>query len=105
MAVPKVNPPVLLCWRMLSEADVGGTAVGAEPSHQHSATEGQSGKMGSDMEVRMKQRCVIEFLHAVDVSSVRHWVVHFNSGGSGSGVTSAGVGFYMHGMQAVVYHL
>jgi hypothetical protein len=28
------------------------------------AVEGQSDKMVSDMEVRMKQRCVIEFLHA-----------------------------------------
>jgi len=26
--------------------------------------EGQSDKMASDMEVRMKQSCVIEFLHA-----------------------------------------
>jgi len=26
--------------------------------------EGQSDKIASDMEVRMKQRCVIEFLHA-----------------------------------------
>jgi len=52
------------------------------------------------MEVRMKQRCVIEFLHAekiapndihrrllnvygdqtVDVNTVRLWVAHFNSG-------------------------
>jgi len=66
------------------------------------AAEGQSDKMASDMEVRMKQRCVIEFLHAekiapndihrrllnvygdqtVDVSTVRRWVVHFSSGDS-----------------------
>ena len=31
---------------------------------QQMAAEGQSDKMASDMEVRMKQRCVIEFLHA-----------------------------------------
>jgi hypothetical protein len=56
----------------------------------------------SDMEVRMKQRCVIEFLHVdkiapndihqrllnvygdqtVDVSTVRRWVVRFSSGDS-----------------------
>ena len=58
--------------------------------------------MASDMEVRMKQRCVIEFLHAekiapndihrrllnvygdqtVDVSTVRRWVARFSSGDS-----------------------
>ena len=63
---------------------------------------GQSDKMASDMEVRMKQRCIIEFLHAekiapndihrrllnvygdqtVDVSTVRRWVVRFSSGDS-----------------------
>jgi hypothetical protein len=62
--------------------------------------EEQSEKMASDMEVRMKQRCVIEFLHAekiapndihrcllnvygdqtVDVSTVRRWVELFISG-------------------------
>ena len=55
--------------------------------------------MASDMEVRMKQRCVTEFLHAekippndirrcllvygdqtVDVSTVRRWVARFSSG-------------------------
>jgi len=65
-------------------------------------TEGQYDKMASDMEVRMKQRCVIEFLSAekiapndihrhlmnvygdqtVDVSTVRRWVVRFSSGDS-----------------------
>jgi len=64
--------------------------------------EGQSDKMASDMEVHMKQRFVIEFLHAekiapndihrhllnvygdqtVDVSTVRWWVAHFSSGDS-----------------------
>ena len=66
------------------------------------AAEGQSDKMASDMEVRMKQRCVIEFLHAekiapndthrrlvnvygdqtVDVSTMRRWVARFSSGDS-----------------------
>jgi len=64
--------------------------------------EGQSDKMASDMEVRMKERRVIEFLHAekiapndihrrllnvygyqtVDVSTVRRWVACFSSGDS-----------------------
>jgi transposase len=64
--------------------------------------EGQSDKIASDMEVRMKQRCVIEFLHAekiapndihrsllnvygdqrVDVSTVRRWVARISSGDS-----------------------
>ena len=34
----KIMPPILLCWPMMSEADVGGMAVKAEPSHQHSMT-------------------------------------------------------------------
>ena len=64
--------------------------------------EGQSDKMASDMQGRMKQRCVNEFLHAekiapndihrrllnvygdqtVDVSTVRRWVARFSSGDS-----------------------
>ena len=64
--------------------------------------EGQSDKLASDMEVCMKQRCVIEFLHAekiapndihrrllniygdqtVHVSTVRWWVARFSSGDS-----------------------
>jgi len=62
----------------------------------------QSDKMVPDTEVRMKQRCVTEFLHVekiapndihqhllnvygdqtVDVSTVRQWVARFSSGGS-----------------------
>jgi len=64
--------------------------------------EGQSNKMASATEVRMKQRCVIEFLHVekiaphdihqcllnvygdqtVDVSTVRRWVARFSTGDS-----------------------
>ena len=36
MAATEVIPPILLCWPMTSEADVGGTAREAEPSHQYS---------------------------------------------------------------------
>jgi len=69
---------------------------------RHVTAEGQPHKMASDMEVRMKQRCVIEFLHAekiapndihqrllnvygdqtVDVSTVRRWAACFSSGES-----------------------
>ena len=35
---PKVMPPILLCWPTTSEANVGGIAVEAEPSHQYSVT-------------------------------------------------------------------
>jgi len=31
-------PPILLCWATTSEADAGGTAVEAEPSHPYSVT-------------------------------------------------------------------
>ena len=68
------------------------------------AAEGLPDKMTSDIEVRVKQGCAVEFLHAekmasidihqcfpniygdqtVDVSTVRRWVVHFSSGYSGS---------------------
>lgn len=37
-AVPKVTPPVLLCWSTTSEADVADVAVEMEPSHQCSIT-------------------------------------------------------------------
>ena len=37
-ATPKVIPPTLLCWPTVSEADVDGIAVEAEPSHQYSVT-------------------------------------------------------------------
>ena len=35
-AALKVMPPILLCWPMTLEADVGGVAVEAGPSHQYS---------------------------------------------------------------------
>ena len=35
---PKAVPPILLYWFTMSEADGGGTAVEAEPSHQYSVT-------------------------------------------------------------------
>ena len=68
-AAPKVMPPMLWCWPMMSEADCV-MAVEVEPSHQYSlhfvavwqtVAEGQSDKMASDVEVHMKQRCVMEF--------------------------------------------
>ena len=34
----KVMPPVLLCWPMMSEVDVGGVAAEVEPSCQYPNT-------------------------------------------------------------------
>ena len=34
-AALKVVHPILLCWPMMSEADVGGMAVESEPFHQY----------------------------------------------------------------------
>ena len=70
-AALKVMPPVLLCWPILLEMDVGGTAVEVEPSCQYSIAffyhatwqkRRQSDKMVSDIVVRMKQKCASEFL-------------------------------------------
>ena len=60
---------------MMSEVDVDGMEVEVEFSHQCSimlnffatqqtSAEGQSDKMVPDMEVYVKQKCVIELLHA-----------------------------------------
>ena len=71
---------------------------------QQMAAEGQPDKMASDIEVHMKERCAIGFLHVekmasldihqcllnvfgdqtVNVSTVRQWVVHFSNGEGGS---------------------
>jgi len=59
-AAPQVMPPILLYWSTTSEADAGGMVV--EPSHQCSPQR-QSDKMASDIEVQVKQKYVIEFLH------------------------------------------
>ena len=64
MSVPKVMPPILLCWPMVSEVDVGGMAVEGEPFDQYCITAGgQSNTVTSDTEVCMKQRCGVEFLY------------------------------------------
>ena len=82
------------------------------------AAEGHSDKMVSATEVHMKQRCVTEFLHveklhplifinacwtftdqAGDVSTVGG---AFEQWQQQQWVTSAGVDFYKHGMQALV---
>ena len=34
----KIMPPILLCWSMTTEVDVGGIAVEVELSHQQSTT-------------------------------------------------------------------
>ena len=111
-AAPKLMPPILLCWPTKSEAEVGGMASEMESSHQYSTMfcchvtddnrRVKLDKMKSDVEVYMKQRFVIEFLHVekmalitihlcllniyrdqtVNVSTVKQWVLHFSSGNS-----------------------
>ena len=58
-AAPKVMPPILSCWPMMSEMDVGGMAVEVEPVYQYPVTfcamaaEGQSDKVTSDTKERV----------------------------------------------------
>ena len=62
-AAPKVMPPILLCWPVSSDADVGDIAVEVQPFPQYSITfcchvmgaEGQSDDMVPDMKVHVKQ--------------------------------------------------
>ena len=73
-AALKLIPPVLLCLPTTSEADTGGLVVEVEPSHQYPITfclscdrwqqRGGQKKIMSDVEMCMKQMCVIEFFHA-----------------------------------------
>ena len=69
----KTVPPILLCWSITSEADVGGVAVEAEPSHQYSVIcccHLTDGSRGVDLQngiwffhLHMKQRGAIELFH------------------------------------------
>ena len=34
-SIPKLMPSILLCWPMMSEADIGGMAVEVESSYQY----------------------------------------------------------------------
>ena len=76
---PKVMPSILLCWPMMSEADVDGAAVEVEPFYLYSITfccsviaaaAGRCDKMVPDMEVHRKQRCGIEILHLEKIAPV-----------------------------------
>ena len=113
-AASKVMPPFLLRWAIRSEADVGGMAVEAEPSHQHPVTrrchvaDGSRGAVwqngiwcGGAYEAKVchwippsgKKVALIDIHQhllnvsgdqTVDVSRVSQWAVCFSSGGSGS---------------------
>jgi len=74
MASPQVMLPILLCWPMTSEMNVGGT------------------------EVEFECLLIIYGDETVDVSTMRQWVVIFSSGYS-----SCGTNFYGCGMQALVH--
>jgi len=69
--------PILLCWPITWEADIGGKEVEGEPSHQYSitlycyVTDGSRGAVwqnGLNMEAHMKQSCVTEYLHAEEIT-------------------------------------
>lgn len=64
IVAPKVILPILSCWHTTLEVDVCDITVEVEfLALLQIAAEWQSGKMSSDMEVVMKQRCVIEFFY------------------------------------------
>ena len=113
-AAPKVMPPILLCCPTMSEADVGGTAVETELSHEYPVifcycvTDGSRGAIWqigvwheSVDEARAchwirpcrKKNCShwhwnslnIYRDQIVDSSTVMQWVVHFRNGDSNSG--------------------
>jgi len=105
-----VIPPNVLCWSRMSKGGVGGgTAVGAEPSHQYSitfcchVTDSSKRSVWHNCHLtRMKQKYRTEFFHmekmvpidfyscllnvsgdqTVDLSIAKWWVVHFSSGNS-----------------------
>ena len=100
-------PLILLRWPT-SKVDVGGTAVGTEPSNQRSvkicclATDGSRWRrtwkyawskavsLNSSTWKKMTHTDIHRLLNiygdqTVDVSTVRQWVVHFSSGNSDSG--------------------
>ena len=108
---PKVMPPILLCWPMISQADVGDMAVQVEPSHPYPlkfcccATDDSRGIVwqngvwhGSGYEVKVcnwipprGKNCTqwhsstllnVYGDQTVDISTVRRWVARFSSGDS-----------------------
>ena len=106
-AAPKVMPPVLWCWPMMSEADVDGMAVDVQPSYQYLllfivCCHDKCQQRGRLREWCLTWKCVcckgvslnssmwknkwqshlvnVYRERTVDVSSVRRWVVRFSSG-------------------------
>jgi hypothetical protein len=81
---PKLITPILLCWPTTSEADVDDMAVEVEPSRQYSvkfgcrAPDDSRGdslkKMASDMEVRMKQRRIID---SITTNEMQRYTIFF----------------------------
>jgi len=59
-AALKVMHSMLLCWLTIEAESSHTLHFVAVPER---AREGQSDKMASDLEVRLKQKCVTEFLH------------------------------------------
>jgi len=77
-AAPKVMPPISLCWPMTPEALVAWQLKLTLPTNillhfvalQQMAAEGQSGRMVSDLEVCIKQKCGTEFLYPEKMAPV-----------------------------------
>jgi len=61
-------PLILFCWLVASKAD-GVVNPTAYIPLNFVAVERQSDKMVPDIEMHMKQRCVTEFFHMVQVGS------------------------------------
>ena len=107
----KIMSPILLCWPITSEADVGGMAVEAEPSWQYfitrccCVTAGSRGAVwqndvwhGNAYETKVSHWispcgnncthcCLLNVYRdqTVNVGTVRHQVIHFSSHSRGSG--------------------
>ena len=129
----KVVPPILWCWPMMSEADVGGMAVEVEPSHQYSitfccyVTDGSRGAVwqnaiwhGNAYEEKMCHwivPCRKNGTHRCSPVLAECWwrphsgCEHSDAVGGAfphwqqrQWVSSAGADFHMQGMQALVHH-
>ena len=126
-AALKIMPPILRCRPMMSEADVDGMAAEVEPYHKYSATfhcHATGGSRGAVWQNGVGHRSVHEVCHWIPpwIPPLCHWIppcgkngTHQrsltlaerlwrpNSGWKYRQVTSAGAGFYEHGMQALIH--
>ena len=135
MASSKAVPSMLWCWSIMSEADIDGMTVEVGPTHQYTitccchVTDGsrravwQNGVWdGSAYEAKgccwippcrksytiniHWQLLNVYWDRTLDVSIVRSWVAHFNSGDSNvkSHVSDIHADVYKHGMWTLFYY-